>query len=707
MFCPNCGDEIKQGARFCVNCGYKVEGIKNPFENGNNSTEPQVSNVPEENKSTFVTTNNQPVKKVVGNSGSYYDGSVSERLLWSFLGALVTFVSLGICTPIAQYWLIKFDTEHTVVNNKRMIFKMGLGEFFGFCFLNYLLILVTLGIWGLYFPYKLKKKVLSNTYFEGEDTAVGTSNFDGNFWKFLGMSWIVYAISFATFGLAAPFAYGIALKWENNHSVVSNRRLYFNTNLWVFTGLVLLHTLLVVVTFGIYGIWFPVIINRLIVKDVKLMDSVPENERVSFCSEKLKLSQQILIGLSFVLAALFITNVTSIFTVIGSYFAFFQFNSFGGRLIDFISMIVSIVAGLVLVIGLGTFLLTDKKSICSIIPKALILAGGFKLGELIPTIVKYPLVIFYPNYLLGITAVVLMMIVMIPFVKQDSSELKISNLGLAGALTVSIVTGYFCNYPVPIENLFYDYYETALFTIFDYIVIPLLLIALVAYILRFYIEKNTIKTVSGILILVSTTLIVVTGIIFVILRAFSSEYIYLQNDIIMMIKLTLVLAAVVLSIMAIFAKTKVSKLLNILYIIFSSLILVAYIIFAFIFPKLSFDFGSFFNKSNDYEQSYEYSYDDYSYGYDYSDDNYGIYKGARMTAIENLRLRESESKNSATVVIMRAGTKVEVLDIGKYEVIDGIHSYWIKVKILKNAYDTENKRIAEGTIGWCYGGYLD
>lgn len=55
---------------------------------------------------------------------------------------------------------------------------------------------------------------------------------------------------------------------------------------------------------------------------------------------------------------------------------------------------------------------------------------------------------------------------------------------------------------------------------------------------------------------------------------------------------------------------------------------------------------------------------------------------------------------------MSASTKVEILEIGKAEATNGIKSNRVKVEIISSK-DRDGKEIKAGTVGWCYGGYLN
>ncbi len=78
-----------------------------------------------------------------------------------------------------------------------------------------------------------------------------------------------------------------------------------------------------------------------------------------------------------------------------------------------------------------------------------------------------------------------------------------------------------------------------------------------------------------------------------------------------------------------------------------------------------------------------------------------------MTVTENLKLRSGEATSTQVLTVMAAGTKVKILELGHSETIDGINSNWVKVEVQKGAKDRDGKTIKKGTVGWCYGGYLE
>ena len=85
-----------------------------------------------------------------------------------------------------------------------------------------------------------------------------------------------------------------------------------------------------------------------------------------------------------------------------------------------------------------------------------------------------------------------------------------------------------------------------------------------------------------------------------------------------------------------------------------------------------------------------------------TDDSFytNVSKNKTMLVNENLKLCSGEASSTQVLVVMQAGTKVKILELGKAETIDGISSNWVKVEVQKGAKDREGKPIKSGTVGW-------
>lgn len=102
---------------------------------------------------------------------SYFDGGFWHYVGLSLGGFLVCLITLGIAFPWVCCWFIKWRTDHTVVNGKRLRFTgKGISLFGHFLLKGWLLGLIlgpiTLGLyWIYYYCVSLKKWEIKNTTF--------------------------------------------------------------------------------------------------------------------------------------------------------------------------------------------------------------------------------------------------------------------------------------------------------------------------------------------------------------------------------------------------------------------------------------------------------------------------------------------------------------------------------------------------------------
>lgn len=100
---------------------------------------------------------------------SYFDGGLLQLIGWTILGAIVTIFTLGICYPWAACMIYRWETQHTVINGKRLYFNGTALQLFGSWIKWWFLTLITAGIYGFWVGIKLKKWIVKHTEFYGED----------------------------------------------------------------------------------------------------------------------------------------------------------------------------------------------------------------------------------------------------------------------------------------------------------------------------------------------------------------------------------------------------------------------------------------------------------------------------------------------------------------------------------------------------------
>lgn len=99
---------------------------------------------------------------------SFFDGGLLQQIGWTLLGFLVTVLTLGICYPWALTMRYAWETKHTVINGRRLVFLGSAIGLFGTWLLCILLTIITLGIYGFWVPIKIKKWKVKNTFFADE-----------------------------------------------------------------------------------------------------------------------------------------------------------------------------------------------------------------------------------------------------------------------------------------------------------------------------------------------------------------------------------------------------------------------------------------------------------------------------------------------------------------------------------------------------------
>lgn len=102
---------------------------------------------------------------------SYFDGGLLQLIGWSLLGAIVTVFTVGICYPWAVQMLYSWEQRHKVYCKKRCNFDGTATGLFVTWMLCLLLAFVTLGIYCIWIPIKIKKWQIKHTHLLQDETA--------------------------------------------------------------------------------------------------------------------------------------------------------------------------------------------------------------------------------------------------------------------------------------------------------------------------------------------------------------------------------------------------------------------------------------------------------------------------------------------------------------------------------------------------------
>ena len=96
---------------------------------------------------------------------SYFDGGLLSYIGWSLLGGVITCVSFGILFPWALCMVYGWKINHTVIEGRRLQLNGTAVGLFGNWIKWLLLLIVTLGIYGLWIHIKLEQWKVKNTSF--------------------------------------------------------------------------------------------------------------------------------------------------------------------------------------------------------------------------------------------------------------------------------------------------------------------------------------------------------------------------------------------------------------------------------------------------------------------------------------------------------------------------------------------------------------
>ena len=163
--CPNCGATSANESVFCMNCGTRLPdpapAYKQPAPNPNPTPDP-VYRAPVQNPTPApVVINNV---NVLSNE-SYFDGTLGQQIGIAIVNFLLLLITLSIYAPWAMCRIYRWETEHTVINGRRLKFEGKGGSLFGQWIKWALLTLITLGIYSFWVQIKLKQWQTKHTHF--------------------------------------------------------------------------------------------------------------------------------------------------------------------------------------------------------------------------------------------------------------------------------------------------------------------------------------------------------------------------------------------------------------------------------------------------------------------------------------------------------------------------------------------------------------
>ena len=95
---------------------------------------------------------------------STFTGGLLGQIGVRLLGAIVTFLTLGICFPWAVCFEERWNAKHTIIDGHQLYFDGKAMQLFGNYIKWFLLTIITLGIYSFWLNIKMKQWITSHTH---------------------------------------------------------------------------------------------------------------------------------------------------------------------------------------------------------------------------------------------------------------------------------------------------------------------------------------------------------------------------------------------------------------------------------------------------------------------------------------------------------------------------------------------------------------
>ncbi len=212
--------------------------------------QPQV----EEYKNNIIKTEGPKAFALEYDGKGTFDGYLIQKIGLSILCGLVNVVTLFIAYPATICWKQKWLCKHTIYDGKRLSFDGTGMQLFGKWLVWLLLSVVTFGIFLIFLPNKVEAWKAKHTHVNGEIQSLG-GTFDGSVIGRFCLKMLCGIVNLFTLFICLPFTICWKQKWISKHTVYDGKRLSFNGNGLQLIGKWVIWCLLTVITFGIYGLF--------------------------------------------------------------------------------------------------------------------------------------------------------------------------------------------------------------------------------------------------------------------------------------------------------------------------------------------------------------------------------------------------------------------------------------------------------------------
>lgn len=263
-FCPECGAPAQQTVIKCPNCGTEFKGNFCP-QCGTPAQ--KALHADPQNRALAV----QPGGAYNQTAGaqqageSRFTGGAFANFFIGLLTIIVTIITLSLAYPAMKCWKMRWETKHTYINGRPLIFDGKARQIYGKYILWLFLSLITLGIYYIFcMRINLIKWQTKHTHISGVND--GKSEFTGGALGYFGTSFVCALVTIVTLTLGMYWARCHKERWLAKHKIIDGLRLEFDGKAIQYFGKRVLWTFLTIITLFIYSFWLIIKSKKWITK---------------------------------------------------------------------------------------------------------------------------------------------------------------------------------------------------------------------------------------------------------------------------------------------------------------------------------------------------------------------------------------------------------------------------------------------------------
>ena len=204
---------------------------------------------------------------------SRFTGGALANFFIGLIAFIVSVITLTLAYPAMKCWKMRWQTKHTYINGRHLVFDGKGIQLFGKYIIWFLLTIITLGI---YYLVRGKLNIVrwqtKHTHIEGVEN--GESKFTGSAIGLFGHTLLVVFVTIITFTLGLYWGICHIRRWYVNHTVYDGYSLKFDGKGIQLFGKCICWALLTIITLGIYSFWLIVKVKKWITKHTDFIQGV-------------------------------------------------------------------------------------------------------------------------------------------------------------------------------------------------------------------------------------------------------------------------------------------------------------------------------------------------------------------------------------------------------------------------------------------------